>query len=199
MSSAKQTGKTVAKAIAYILVVLVIAGVIGVVVKFTGGFTSEFKTFYVSVDGTDVLTSGGGYSVSTDNPINVEVKYTFGAAGGNVSGYSVKVVPHIVEGKDFDFLLDGQAYSFQAEKDLTSGFDIEYGETSFTLAPKGNVVDILQAVYPNNEISGCEDKGYDDMFSLVVASYNGESEVTLYFSVIEGVRGITLDKGVMVF
>lgn len=199
MSSAKQTGKTVAKVIAYILVVLVLAGVIGVIVRFTGGFTSSFKTFYVSVDGKDVLTSAGGYEVTNEKPLNVDVKYTFGSAGGDVSGYTVKVVPHVVDGKDFDFSLDGQIYSFQAETNLTPGFDIEYGENSFTLTPKGTVTDVLQAVYPNNEISGCEGKGYTDMYSLIVTSYNGESSVTLYFSVIEEVAGIELDQEVIVF
>ena len=39
-------GKTVGKIIAYVLVLLVVVGVIGVIVRFTGGFTSDFKTFY---------------------------------------------------------------------------------------------------------------------------------------------------------
>lgn len=52
----KQTGKTVGKVIAYILVLLAVVGVVGVIIRFTGGFTSDFKTFYVSVDGKDVLT-----------------------------------------------------------------------------------------------------------------------------------------------
>lgn len=59
--------KTVGKVIAYILVLLVVAGVIAVIVRFTGGFTSDFKTFYVSVDGKDILTSAGGYEVTNEN------------------------------------------------------------------------------------------------------------------------------------
>ena len=51
MSRSVQTGNAVAKVIGYILLVLVVVGVIGVIVYFTGGFTSDFKTFYVSVDG----------------------------------------------------------------------------------------------------------------------------------------------------
>ena len=199
MNSAKQTGKTIVKAIAYILVVLVIAGVIGVIVRFTGGFTSGFKTFYVSVEGKDVLTSAGGFQITRDYPMTVDVKYTFGTAGGDVNGYTVKVVPHVVSGKDFDFSLDGQIYSFQAETNLTPGFDIEYGKNSFTLTPKGTVTDVLQAVYPNNEIGGCEGKGYTDMYSLIVTSYNGESSVTLHFTVIEKVAGVELDREVIAF
>lgn len=202
MSTNKQTGKTVGKVIAYILVLLVVAGVIAVIVRFTGGFTSDFKTFYVSVDGKDILTSAGGYEVTNEKPLTVDVKYTFGSAGGDVSGYSVKVVPHAVEGKDFDFTLDDQVYSFQAETDLTAGFNIAREETSFTITPKsenGNVANVLQAVYPNNTIGGCEDKGYEDMYSLIVTSYNGEASVTLHFSILQDAAGVTLDKEVIEF
>ena len=199
MSTSKQTGKTVGKVIAYILVLLVVAGVIAVIVRFTGGFTSDFKTFYVSVDGKDVLTSAGGYEVTNEKPLTVDVKYTFGSAGGDVSGYSVKVVPHAVEGKDFDFTLDNQVYSFQAETDLTAGFDIAREETSFTITPKGGVTEVLRAVYPNNEIGVCSDKGYEDMYALIVTSYNGKASVTLYFSVLQEVAGVTLDQEVIEF
>ena len=199
MSTNKQTGKTVGKVIAYILVLLVVAGVIAVIVRFTGGFTSDFKTFYVSVDGKDVLTSAGGYEVTNEKPLTVDVKYTFGSAGGDVSGYSVKVVPHAVEGKDFDFTLDEQVYSFQAETALTAGFDIAREETSFTITPKGGVTEVLRAVYPNNEIGDCSDKGYEDMYALIVTSYNGKASVTLYFSVLQEVTGVTLDQEVIEF
>ena len=199
MGANKQTGKTVDKVIAYILVLLVVAGVIAVIVRFTGGFTSDFKTFYVSVDGKDVLTSAGGYEVTNEKPLTVDVKYTFGSAGGDVSGYSVKVVPHAVEGKDFDFTLDDQVYSFQAETDLTAGFDIAREEASFTITPKGGVTEVLRAVYPNNKIGDCSDKGYEDMYALIVTSYNGEASVTLYFSVLQEVAGVTLDQEVIEF
>ena len=199
MSANKQTGKTVGKVIAYILVLLVVAGVIAVIVRFTGGFTSDFKTFYVSVDGKDILTSAGGYEITNEKPLTVDVKYTFGSAGGDVSGYSVKVVRHAVEGKDFDFTLDDQVYSFQAETDLTAGFDIAREETSFTITPKGGVTEVLRAVYPNNEIGDCSDKGYEDMYALIVTSYNGKASVTLYFSVLQEVAGVTLDQEVIEF
>lgn len=117
----------------------------------------------------------------------------------SVSGYSVKVVPHAVEGKDFDFTLDDQVYSFQAETDLTAGFDIAREETSFTITPKGGVTEVLRAVYPNNEIGDCSDKGYEDMYALIVTSYNGKASVTLYFSVLQEVAGVTLDQEVIEF
>ena len=109
-----------AKIIAYILLVLIFVAVCGFIVYYTGGFTSDFKTFYIKIDGKDILTSADGYTLSADQPLRVEVKYTFGALNKNVSGYSVKVVPNAIEGKDFDFTVGGQTHSYQAETDLTA-------------------------------------------------------------------------------
>ncbi len=195
----KQTGKTIGKAIAYVLVLLVVVGIVGLIVKFTGGFTSDFKTFYVSVDGKDVLTTSGGFETAVNGPLTVNVKYAFGSAGKNASGYSVQVVPNAIENKDFDFTLNGDVYSFQAETDLTAGFEIERGETSFTITPKGGLTEILKAVYPNYEVGDCGNKGYADMYALIVTSYNGKANVKLCFSVLEKVAGITLDKDTIVF
>lgn len=199
MKTANQASKTVIKIVAIILAVLVLAGIVGIIVRFTGGFTSDFTTFYVTVDGKDVMSSAGGFEATPQKPMKVDVKYVFGDLGGDVSGYSVKVVPHVVEGKDFDFTLNGQAYSFQAESNMTAGFEIEYEEHSFTLTPKGGVDDVLEAVYPNNEIGDCSDKGYEDMYALIVTSYNGKASVTLYFSVLQEVAGVTLDQEVIEF
>lgn len=180
----------VIKIISWVLVVLVLAAGIGAIAYFTGGFTGEFKTFYVNVDGKDILTSATGYDVSAANPMTVDVKYTFADDGAN--GYSVKVVPNALQGKDFDFTVNGEAYSFQAETDLTAGFDIEYGDTSFTITPKGTLNEVMAAVYPNSEVGDMTNLGYENMFLLVVDSYNGESTVTIAFTVVESVSGIEL-------
>ena len=176
--------------ISLILVVLLLIAGIGAIAYFTGGFTGEFKTFYLTVGDRDILTSATGFQVSVDEPLTVNVKYTFAEDG--VNGYSVKVVPNALQGKDFDFTIDGIPYSFQAESDLTAGFEIEENESSFTLKPKGTLNEVMAAVYPNSEIEDLTDKGYENMFLLVVESYNGGSTVTLAFSIPEGVSGIEL-------
>ncbi len=188
-----------AKIIAYTILVLLFIAVCVGIAYFTGGFTSDFKTFYVSVDGKNVLSSADGYELTEETPMTVDVKYTFGAFNKEISGYSVKVVPNAIEGKDFDFAMDGQMHSFQAEKDLTKGFDIERGENSFTLTPKGGINKILQAVYPDSEIEDCLNKAYENMYALVVTSYNGEASVKICFSVVSPLYEITLDKEVITF
>ena len=179
------------KAISWAIIVLLLVAGVGAIAYFTGGFTGEFKTFYINVDGNDILSSASGYKASISEPIVVNVKYTFAEDGAN--GYYVKVVPNVLQGKDFDFTVDGEPYSFQAESDLTAGFNIEYKDDSFTIAPKGTLNEVMAAVYPNSEIGDLSKLGYDNMFLLVVDSYNGEATVTLAFSIIEGVSGVEIN------
>lgn len=183
------TGAKVGKIIAYILLVLVLVSAIGFIAYFTGGFTSGFKTFYVEIDGDQILTSESGYKIPTGEAMTVEVKYTM---SDEKSGYFVKVVPNKLAGKDFDFTLDGEVYSYHGEKDLTEGFEIEYGDTSFTIKPKGTITDILRAVYPGSAVEDCRDFAYDDMFTLIVTSHDGESNVKVNFTVSEDTEGITI-------
>lgn len=183
------TGAKIGKIVAYVLVVLALVSAVGFIAYFTGGFTSGFKTFYVEVDGKQILTNASGYSIPVGESMTVDVKYTMSE---EASGYTVKVVPNQLAGKDFDFTLDGEVYSYQAEKDLTAGFDIEYGDTSFTIKPKGTITDILKAVYPGSTVEDCRDFAYDNMFTLVITSYDGESSVKVNFTVSEDVGGITI-------
>ena len=187
----------VIKIISWVLIVLTLVAGVGAIAYFTGGFTGEFKTFYINVDGKDILTSASDYKASISEPLSVNVKYTFAEDGAN--GYSVKVVPNTLQGKDFDFTVDGEPYSYQAESDLTAGFDIEYSDNSFTIKPKGTLNEVMAAVYPNSQIEDLSGKGYENMFLLVVDSYNGASTVTLAFSIVEGVSGIEIKPGHMYF
>ena len=187
------------KIITYIAIVLAVITVIGVVAHFTNGFTSDFKTFYVTVGGKDVMTSAGGYRVTTSKPLDVEVKYTFNFATDETKDYSVKIVPNKIENSDFTYTVDGERKSFQSETDLSDGFEIDKTEKSFKIKPKGETISkVLSAVY-GKEVTDCENKGYTDMFTIIVTSYNGEASVKLNFSLASRVTGITLDKEAILF
>lgn len=188
------------KIITYIAIVLAVITVIGVVAHFTNGFTSDFKTFYVTVDGKDVMTSAGGYRVTTSKPLEVDVKYTFGALNNKVDkDYSLKIIPNNIPDKDFTYTVDDEMKYFQSETDLSDGFEIDKGEKSFRIKPKGETIsEVLSAVY-GKSITDCESKGYTNMFTVIVTSYNGEASVKLDFSLAIRVAGITLDKEAILF
>ena len=192
------TKTKIGQVVSYIVILLVIVAVIGVFAYFTNWFTSDFKTFYVSVNGKDVMTSQSGYVVTPSEPLKVDVKYTFAFNKNETKGYSVKIVPNKTD-EDFDFSVDGETHFFGDEKDLTNGFVIDKQEKSFSIVPKGGTpLEILKAVYPESEVT-CESKGYNDMFTVIVTSYNGESSVKLNFALERRVTGITFDKEVIEF
>ena len=183
----------------YVAIILALVGICGFIAYFTSGFTTDFASFYVTVDGEDVLSTGSNFQVRHDDPMHVEVKYVFASEDDHAGGYSVKVVPNVVKDKDFNFRLNGDVYSFQAEKDLTAGFTIDQEESSFTLIPKGDITAILSAVYPGYNVEDCSDKGYENMFTLIVTSYNGEASIRVNFTVTEDIEGVIIDKEVIEF
>ena len=185
--------------IAYVLIVLALVGVIGFIAKFTSGFTSDFKTFYVTIDGKDVMTEANHYAIGKSETMKVDIKYTFNSSNSEVSGYSVKIVPNVSEDKNFEFMVDGEVHSFYDIEDLTDGFIIEKSETSFTITPKGELTDILRAVYPEGEVSDCSKYNHYNMFSLVITSYNGASTVTVNFAVLREAERVFFDQEAIVF
>lgn len=186
------------KVILYILLVLVVVAAIGLIVKFTNGFTEDFTTFYITVEDTDVMSVGNDFVFQFDEPLQVDVHYLFDRTE-KAKGYSVKVVPNKVEGKDMDFTVDGEPYSFQAETDLTAGFEIVKSDKSFTIKPKGDIQQILETLYPDKTVEVDATKTYENMFTLVVTSYNEKASVKLNFMLNDGVYEITLDKESIAF
>ena len=188
------------RVITYVLLGLVIVGVIGFVAYFTNGFKSDFKTFYINVDGKDVMESDGGYKVSKGKPLEIKVKYVFSGATNQKKEYSVKVVPNTIDGRDFTFSDGKEEKSFQSVENITSGFDIKKTENGFTVSPKGNALEeVLKLVYPNGKFDNVNEKGYENMFTLVVTSYDGKANVKLNFSLLNKVCGVTLNKEDLLF
>lgn len=187
--------------LAYVGIVLVVIIIVGVVARFTNGFTDDFKTFYIRVDGKEIMSTAGGYEITPGKPLRAEVKYTFSFATDENKGYNVKIVPNAADkSKDFSFTVNGENRQFQAETDLTDGFEIEKSESTFKVTPKGeNLTGVLQAIYPGLDTAHIEEKAYNDMFVLAVSSYNGKSSVTIYFTLSSKVTGIRLDKEAIVF
>ena len=184
----------------YVLFGLLVVGVIGFVAYFTNGFKSDFKTFYINVGGKDIMESDGGYKVSKGKPLEIEVKYVFSGATNQKKEYTVQIVPNIIDGRDFTFSDGKEEKTFQSVEDVTSGFDIKKTENGFTVSPKGNTVEeVLKAVYPNGKFDNVNEKGYENMFTLVVTSYDGKASVKLNFSLPSKVSGVTLNKEGILF
>ena len=173
--------------------------VIGVIIvggiflyRLTNGFNEEVKTFYVIIDEQKVTTVAKGYTVKPEDELCVKVRYTFGNPKDVEKLYSIKVTSNCDQEHAFDYVIGDEVYSYTTDEDYTDGFDIEYYDDYFILRPKGRLEDILNAVY--GDVSECEHKEFDDMFLLTVYSYNGQSSVSVYFTIGHSVTGVELDQ-----
>ena len=194
--------KTISKIIGYALVVLLLAGVIGIVYKFTNGFNEEFKTFYVECDGKQILTADSEMTFTAGNVYKFDVKYTFDKADAEPKGYSVKVVPNV--NRDFEFTVDGDRKLFSKEKDITAGFEIVKGDTSFEIyIPEGlTLQSVLSKTYEGKEVivPAQAEINYPLPYKLIICSYNEKAAINIIFSIGgEKVTGVILDKNDLVF
>lgn len=195
MLSAKRIGKRLPGLIAYIVVIVAVLLAAGLLVYFTNGLSESFKSFYVKVDGNIILGSADNFVLSADtDPLRVDVRYTFGAFGGDDKSYTVKIVP-CAAADNFDFLVNGDVYSFKSVEDLTAGFDLQIFEDYFTIAvPIGGLYSIFSRLFPDTEIEFLADFNYSgDLFTVLVTSFDGSS-VCLNFGVYEAVSGLDLDR-----
>lgn len=189
--------KKLTEIISAVLIVLCIVGIVGFVAYFTNGFTGDFKTFYVNIDGENIMGEKSNVLMNPNEPMKVDVKYALGFTSKDIKGYKVKLAPI----SDFDFMVDGEVYSFAAVEDLEKGFTIVYEDEYFTITPKGNMQDVLQAIHPEHEVV-VDPKVIpdEDLFSITVYDKDETASVVLNCAInVFTVIGITLDKEEIVF
>ena len=196
----------VIKVISWILIVLLLIGAAGAIVRFAdpnsdgpGGDVTdpEEGDFMLEINDRNIVGSAQGFVVATDIPFSVTVKY--GDEDKQADGYSLAIVPNKLSGKDFDFTINGEPYSFHAETDLTKGFNIEYDGDTFVITPKGDPQGIMEAIYPGKTVEGVNAGAYKDMFLLVVNSGDGKDTVKIGFTVNQPVTGVVIEPGELIF
>lgn len=186
--------------LSYVLIVLLLVGMCGAIAYFTNGFTTDFTSFYVVIDGEDVLTNKSGFRISMYDPLEVQVKYTMGFVNEELSGYSLEL--RAKTGIKFDYSVDGEFLDFQGDVDWDKCFDIVQNESSFTIKPKGNgMKELLEFVYPGQEVVVSDEvieSLEGDIFSLTIYSYNKDSSITIDFG-LNVLYKIILDETEIIF
>ena len=179
--------------------ILLLLGVIGFIAKFTSGFNTGLKTFYLVYDGETIFTERSGLILRSDRQYRFDVGYTFSFADQSISGYSVEILPNAGEETDFIYTINGNEYLFSEVDDLKSAFGITQEKGYFTIRSPGDMQEVLSRRYPFDEVRlGTEQKG-GEYFILRVYDKDKAHGVDVYFGVEQGVTGIGLDTEEVVF
>ena len=189
--------KTAAKIIVSLLIAAVLVVGILFVQKYTNGFTSGFKTFYVQYGGKDILTNNQTVTMFYNVKSRIDVRYTLDK---DMTGYSVKVVPNVDE--DFTFKKDGRGMKWSEITDLTNIVDVTKGEDYFYVTIPSDLAGLLQTLYPSATLEYVpvavdSEKAY---LTLIVYSANGEQSVEMDVRLSNiGTTKINIDKDGIVF
>ena len=183
-----------------LLVIGLIGGIIAITYKYTDGFSSDFKTFYLVHDGKEILTPETKAAYVGGKKYKYEVKYVFENGKDEKKGFTVKVLPNTE--KDFEYTVAESKYRYSALKDITSAFDIKLTDDSFEINIPENfgIKDVVKYMHGGQNVTmDASDISYP--FKLEVTSYNGAATYIILFNTVSttGVTGVTLDTTEIVF
>lgn len=183
------------KALTYAALALLVIAAAGLIAYFTSGVTNDFKTFYIERDGIPYYSDVSELLLLPDAENKFYIKYTFGLLHNEVTGYTLRIVPNTSNGNNFDFTVDGEAYSFGAESDLTNGFEITCHDNYFAINGDYTMQSVLERLYPERDVSfNPEDIDMSiDYFLLRVYSYDGQALISIAFHNYCPTTGIELD------
>lgn len=160
-----------------------------IVVLVWGGYSNWFNTDFEYI----YLTSNGERLQQSESYCLGDVQLDVHQFGGK-SGYSVRVVA--LADEDFTYTVDGKYYNFVDElagKDITEAFGVVSGKRSFVLHARSDILDILQAIYPNSVVALISDVDQRVHFQLVVTDKAAKHSFELIFCCKMSVTDIEID------
>ena len=194
----------IVKIITSVLLALLLVGTMGVIAHFTNGFREDFKTFYITYEGEDILSEKSSLELSRGEVHRFDVTYIFEGLDEEETpkGYSVEIVSSVEKGKEFEYTVDGEKIGYVDGMYLTNVFQIDKQDTYFTLTLPEDISlkKILESVYEKDvEVLNNVEATEPYLYTLVVSSYDESVTYHMDFAFYIGVTGVTLDKSEVVF
>lgn len=184
--------KKAVNGVLYVVCIVLCVGLFFAVTNLTDNFTTDFKTFYVKVDGKVVAESGS--FVLNNN--RFEVVDFAKKISGKQPEYTKQVVfsPAAVSP---EFIVAGSRKTFDDIADIDSLFDYEDTADGFTMKAV-SLKQLLKKAFGTDELIIPKQFDYSlKLFNLVISS--GERRIVLEFSIPRSVEDIQLDKTEIVF
>ncbi len=182
--------------IGILLILALIAGIVYFVYVFTGEFSTDFKTFYVEIDGKKYVKDA--YDLTFYKP-RIDVHYTFEKVQSNKLTFTYLIEP---AGNDFNFTVDGEKVSWLNVDGLAEAFNIKSDADGITLnCANKKVLDVLQSVYPNSNIVLPEDIDTENIsrYKLTVTAEDKRTSIILTFKCAPAIENIILNPSEIIF
>ena len=194
----------ITKLITSILLALFLVGTVGLIAHFTNGFKENFKTFYITYEGEDILSEKSKLDLPRGEEHRFDVTYIFEDLDeeSEPKEYSVEVVSNVGKGKEFSYTVDGEKITYVDGMYVTNAFQIDKQDTYFTITlPKDiSLEKVLESVYEKDvEVPNDVETTEPYLYTLVVSSYDESATYYIDCAFYIGVTGVTLDKSEVVF
>lgn len=194
----------ITKLISLTVVLLLFVGIFGMIAHFTNGFKENFKTFYVTYEGKDILSEKSKLSLSKGEEQCFGVTYILEGLDeeSKPNGYSVEVVSNVEKGKEFTYTVEGEELTYVDGMYLTNAFQIDKQDTYFTLTLSENISleKVLERVYEKDvEVPIDVEATEPYLYTLIVSSYDESVTYYIDFAFHISVTNVTLDRSEVVF
>ena len=191
----------ISKIIAFLLIIILLIGMLGVLYKCTNGFTEDIKTFYVVDENEQNISSGSDLDFKQGKSYRFGIKYVLDLNQANLKDFTVKIVANVKT--TFNYEVDGQTYGCKAGMDLTSAFDLEKEQATFTLKIDNDMTmnKALEKLHPGKTVSAKIPANALERYpyALIVTSYNGKGTIKINFRINLKVTGVEFEDWELIF
>lgn len=159
--------------ITLIVVLLLLVVAVGAICHFAGIGKDDITDIVNPV--FRIEYDGKVYKTDTDNSLALPNSGQARFEVKGVDSFTVKVAPNVTEETDFTYTVNGQTYSYLAEKDLTAVFDLKFYDNAFALDMGTNygLENVLARIWGTDDIIVGE-HGNFPLYKIVVTASNGE-------------------------
>lgn len=175
-----------------ILSILLVIAIVGFVFKFTNGLNEDLKTFYIEHNGKQIVATDSQMTFDTESEHRFDCKYI---SNPDNNSYNLEVIPNVTEETDFNYTVDGVAYTWKDAEDITACFTIDKQNGYFIISfpAEFSMETVLASLYPEKEVVISDTLPlYQYYYTLHVSSYNGKINYYIDFNVIDAVDYVSL-------
>lgn len=159
--------------------------------EFTNGFKSDFKEFYVTVQGekerTEIITDTKTLDVYLGRKYRIEPRYVMNMLSKDKKlDYSVTVAPNITEETNFAYTVDGQDVTYSQVTDLSDVIKLDKSDTGFEFEIKEDLPELLKKLYRTENVIGVPSAvdSYEPYIKIRIYSDGNKACVTLNFCLV---------------